>query len=345
MPRDGMMVPITQRDIAQAIGVNEATVSRALGDRGRMSKKTRDRIKRAAAEMGYHPNHAARLLAVGQSRFVGVVADTNVIHTFHDNIGPIQRHLSEAGYSMLFFIADDSLGGEQECLAQIMEHRVAGAIIIAGHNAGDIARYEQLIRAGVNFVIVYIGVDGVPVPQVVSDDYSTFRMLTQHLIDLGHRDIVMLSIPDIFPQGRRRIAGFREAMDVAGIEVAPDAIVATELGVEYGAEAMRHVLKRNRLPTAVIARHDLVAAGAMQAIIDAGLSVPGDISVVGHGNEWSGAMLKVPLTTAAVPIDEMVSIAVRKLADMCNGDPVEPGRLSLGATLIVRSSSGPVRQV
>lgn len=338
------MALVKQSDVAEAAGVNAATVSRALCGKGRMSAETRNRIKKIAEDMGYRPDHAARVLAMGRSTLVGVVADASVMQTFHDYISPIQRHLSSSGYSMSFFVPTEACGGERACLSQLIEHRVAGAIVIPGLDPLGPTVYDQLLKAGIKLVIMYIGVHGVPVPQIILDDYSIFHMLTKHLIDLGHEDIVLLATPERMQQGRMRISAFKDAMAEAGLEVSPEAIVETELSIEHGAQMMDRVLKRKRIPTAVIARHDLVAVGAMKAIYAAGLSIPDDISLIGHGNMWSSDMLRVPLTTTLSPLDTLVSVAVHRLLDMCAGKNVEPQKLSLGAEIIVRESTGPCKK-
>jgi len=330
---------VTVYDIARAAGVGRSTVCRALTGIGYVSPETRARVLKVAKELKYRPNHIASSLAGGRSRFVGVVAGPSIGLTFDSTIVPIQASLRDVGYSMLFYASSDSVDLERGLLDELMQDRVAGVIAVPSSATANPRTYQDLVEADVSLVILNRQVEGLSVPQVVCDDYNTARLAAEHLISLGHRDIVCLSVPQQYRAGRVRVRGFRDAMDEAGIALDDTAIVETGFSYKSGAEAMAKVIERKRRPTAVIARHDIVAMGAIDAILAAGLSVPDDISIVGNADIWCGALTRVPLTTINHPLEEMGRLGVDKLLAMLAGESVEPTTVVLPAELVVRSST------
>ncbi|MBI2841909.1 MAG: LacI family DNA-binding transcriptional regulator [Armatimonadetes bacterium] len=334
----------TVYDIAKAAGVGRTTVLRALWDRDDISPETKARIKKIAAELKYRPNHIARSLVTGQSNFVGIMATPSILPASHATIQLIETGLREAGYSMLLSISGGHPGGERQCLEQLIQNRVAGVIAIPASNSADPAIYQELVDSGVKMVTFDRCVEGLQTPQIIGDDYRSARLVTEHLISLGHERIVHLAIPQTSYAGRQRTKGFRDAMSEAGIRLTPSSIIETQFGEEFGARVTAQLLKRKVVPTAIIARHDMVAAGAIRAIYAAGLSIPGDISLVGNGDIWCSDILRIPLTTVRHPIQQMASIAIEKLLDMLSGKQVEPNTTVLDVDLIVRSSTAPPRR-
>ena len=331
----------TVYDIARVAGVSRTTVLRALWDKHDISPNTKARIKKLAVEMDYRPNPIARSLVSGHSSFVGVMANPNIIAAVPATMEITEKILREAGYSMFFTTSGGQPGGESVCLDQLMHNRVAGIVAIPSSNVAEQDHYQSVLDSGVQIVVLDRCLPGLKVPQFVGDDYSAARVAAEHLISLGHKRIAHLAIPQTSHAGRERAKGFEDAMQEAGLRTNPAWVVETLLQDEHGASAMAQLLKRKDPPTAVIARHDITAVGAMRTIRAAGMSVPEDISVVGGGDIWCGDMLTVPLTTVHHPFERMTGLATKALLDMLTGVYVEPEITVLEVNLVVRSSSAP----
>ncbi|MBI2843706.1 MAG: LacI family DNA-binding transcriptional regulator [Armatimonadetes bacterium] len=339
--RRGYRLGVTAKDIARAAGVGRSTVQRALSNKGEISPETKARILKIAEELKYRPNHIARSLVLGQSRFVGVVATPSFMPEFPSTLQPVEFGLRQAGYSMLFFTSTGYPGGERLCLEQMLQNRVAGVIAVPSSNPADRSAYQELIDSDIKLVIMGGCIEGLEVPQVLGNDYQAARLATEHLISLGHREIVYLAIPQTSYSGRERARGFKEAMADAGLPVRPSSIVEVKFGQEAGAEAMARILKRKNRPTALVVRHDIVAVGAVRAIFAAGLSVPEGFSVVGNTDVWFDDMLRVPLTSVRHPREQMAEFATKNLLAMLAKKPVEAKTTILDVDLVVRSSTAP----
>lgn len=336
-------MPAKLVDIARAVGVTEITVRRALSGKGYVRSDTRERILKVAKELNYRPNRIARSLAMGKSGLIGVVVSSKLVVHYHMSIEPTERAIREAGYSMLLYTHEGNSVGEQLCLEQLILHRVDGAIVYPCETPADNAAYKDVLDSGIKMVLIDRSIPDIPVPQILTSPYMPSRLATDYLISLGHRDIVYLAIPQTSDMGRERARGFRDAMAAAGIPVRKSSIVETAVGPEYGWESMSRLLERKEPPTAVIARHDLVAQGAMGAIFAAGLSVPEDISVVGNGDLWPEHLLRVPLTTIRHPAGHLYKLGMQKLLAMLDGEQVDPKISIEDIELVVRASCAPPR--
>ncbi len=330
----------TTSDIARAASVGESTVGRALHGKGYVSPATRERILKAAAELNYQPNHIARSLVLGKTDFVGIVASDATM--FDLCVGPIEKGIREAGYSMSFYASTSARPeSEEDIFREMIGRRVEGAIIIPASLTSDAEPYNLLLRNGVKIVIVDKNIPGVRTPQIVFDHYGSARLATEHLISLGHENIVYLAIPQTSYVGRERGKGFRDALNAAGIPISKSSVIETGHTEEAGFQAGIELFKCDNRPTAILARHDIVAVGIIQAAMEVGLSVPRDVSIVGHGDIPLAHALRVPLTTIHNPNKEMTTRAVEMLLEMLSGKPVTPSINTLGTHLVVRSSTAP----
>jgi len=334
-------VAITVYDIARAAGVGRTTVLRALWDKDEINPETKARIKKIAADMNYRPNYIARTLASGRSNFIGVLVTPGIFPSSPITIDVLEAALRENGYSMLLESSGGYTDGEGFSLERLARCRVAGVIAVPTSGTSDPGCYQELINSGVKLVVIDRYVEGLKCPQVIGNDYRAGYLAAQHLISLGHKRIAYLAIPETSYAGRERARGVREAMSAAGLDISDSTIVETRFGDDFGKEVMTQLLQSKNPPTAVIARHDVVAVGVMRAIAGAGLSIPKDISVIGNGNVWFSDALIAPLATFRHPVEKMAEIAVKKLLDMVNGTDIEPTTEVLDVEFIQRASTAP----
>jgi DNA-binding LacI/PurR family transcriptional regulator len=333
----------TVYDIARAASVSTTTVLRALWDKDDIKPETKERILKLAAEMNYRPNLVARSLTLGSSRFVGMIVTPFVTSSYADTIGLVVRAVRKAGYVTLCYTTDGHPDSERMCVDHLASARVAGAIIIPQANTKNAGIYQELVDSGMKVVVAHSCIENLAAPQVVGDNYQVMFKSARYLISLGHRDIVYLAIPQDCCLGKERARGFHDALTEAGIPVSSSSIVSCGLSEEAGAKAMSAMIERKRVPTAIIARHDVVALGVMRAAFAAGLSIPEDLSLIGNTDIQVADLLRVPLTTVRHPSEEVARIASAMLTRMLEGEQVEPEVTKLDVELVVRASCAPVK--
>jgi LacI family transcriptional regulator len=334
-------VASTVYDIARAASVSTTTVLRALWDKDDIKPETRARILKLAAEMNYRPNLLARGLTLGSSSFVGMLVTPSVSSTYAESTGLVVRTVRKAGYGTLCYTTDGHPDSECVCLEQLASARVAGAIVLPEADTKNVKIYQDLVDSGMKLVVAHSCIEGLRAPQVAGDNYQVTWRAARHLVSLGHTDIVYLAIPQDCCLGKERERGFRDALTEAGIPFSPSSIVTCAHSEEAGEEAMATLLQRRRVPTAIIARHDTVAMGVMRAAFAAGLSIPGDLSLIGNSDMQVDDLLRVPLTSIRHPAEEVARIAITKLVNMLGGEKPEPGFTKLDVELVERASCGP----
>lgn len=336
----GEVMRYTINDIAREAGVSRSTVLRALSDKPDVSSETRKRIQDLAEAMQYRPNYIARSLTHGRTNMVGVITKPSIYYSSHSVIEEVERGLRAGGFSTLLFISSGEVDEDEEVVEQVLKNQVDGTIAVPGSTAAPGA-YQELVKAGVEFVILDGLIEDLPVPQITSDNYKAGRVASEHLLQLGHRRIMYLGIPLVSKIGRERLQGVRDAFEAAGLEMAPDQFQEIDFNEESAERATAELLRRNPRPTAILFRHDIVARGAMRAIYAAGLRIPEDISIVGNGDVLGSDMFRVPLTTVRAPSQEMAALCVRILLDKLAGRTVEPRNIVLDVELVVRASTAP----
>jgi len=332
----------TVNDIARAAGVSRSTVLRALSGKPDVSGETRDRIRALAAEMRYRPNYIARSLTHGKTNLVGVIAKPSIYYASHSVIEAVERGLRSGGYSTLLFISGNESGTDESLVEQLMKNRVDGVIAVPGSMTPP-ATYHELVEAGVKLVILDGLIDNLAAPQITGDNYKAGRLGAEHLIQLGHRRIAYLGIPNISHVGRERARGVRKAFQDAGLPV--DETLFREVGFNEKAaeDCTAELLALRERPTAFLVRHDVAARGTMRAVCSAGLGIPEDISIVGNGDMLGSDMFRVPLTTVRFPARQMADFCVQTLLDMLSGEAVEPETTIFDVDLVVRASTAPPR--
>jgi DNA-binding LacI/PurR family transcriptional regulator len=304
-----------------------------------VAPRTRERVERAIAQLGYRPNYAARALVTGCSRTIGLV-------TVHVNqYGPAQtligleRAAREAGYSLAVSILDDaSAGAVREAVDRLVSHRVDAVVALSTYD--DAAQAIGALDTPVPLVRVQVGgEDGRPAVGV--DQEAGARLATTHLLSLGHRTVHHVSGPVDSQEARGRVLGWRDALEAAGAPV--PRLVPGDWTASAGHAGGRELAARIRggeEVTAVFVANDQMALGLLAALHEEGLSVPGDVSVVGFDDLPEAPYLAPPLTTVRQDFAELgrrgVQLVLARLAGQdLVPEPVVP-------VLVVRSSTGPV---
>jgi DNA-binding LacI/PurR family transcriptional regulator len=329
-------------DVAEAAGVSKTAVSFAFNNPDRLSDETAARIRVVADELGYRPDPVARMLTRGETRTIGVLTPqpltVSVSNPFFGALAEGIAAVAEASDYGLNLISP--LGGS---LARAVSRATVDGIVAIGLSA-DHPDIEQIRRTGLPIVLV----DSTAMadqPSVGIDDQAGAQTAAEHLVGLGHRDFLVISIveagasPHSVPADR--LAGYRSALTSAGIALTDDRVETDTSTVAGGAQAFGRAWTRGMRPTAVLAMSDAMAMGVIRAAAERGLGVPSDLSVVGFDDVDVSAYINPPLTTIHQPIRRKGEEAVRLL--LAAIERRAPGRdhLRLDTHLIIRASTGP----
>lgn len=335
--------------VARHAGVSAATVSRVINGTKYVSPQTRERVLRAIEELGFQPNVAARNLRLRQTQIVGVLLPSLEDYFFGSLAFVIEKALLAQGYRPLFCSTENSPYKETDYLTMLTAQRVDGLLMVPAAASHDtIEQLEALAEQGTPPVLLDIGIPGLQVSQVIPANRQGGYKAGQHLLELGHRDIAIITPsadrqPPTTGGGYERIVGMQAAFADSGLDWNPAVIVDDLKYVEMGYAGTRVLLERYPHVTAVFAVTDQVAVGVLRHLHDWGQRVPQDFSVIGYGGIPLSAHLIPRLTTIAQPIEQMGSLAVDVLIEHIH-DPDTPTRtMLLDTELIIRESTAPPR--
>jgi DNA-binding LacI/PurR family transcriptional regulator len=291
--------------------------------RGRISARTEAAVRRAAEELGYRPNVAARVLRTGSARTVGLVVP-DITHPF---FGGVMRGAQEAawreGYAVVLADAANDRDWELASLAALQALTVDGYLF-----------FEVDPPPGEPLRAVAIEAPGLGMPVVRLDSARGTRAALEHLRDLGHTRIGHVASEVDTDTFRRRLDTFREVLGDTGLRE------VTAFTIDAAQAAARRLLEREDRPTAIFADDDILAAGAYLAARELGLAIPSDLSVVGFDDLDVARLLDPPLTTVAADAKALGAAAFEALLTMLNGGAPEPERI-LPVELVVRGSTAP----
>jgi LacI family transcriptional regulator len=336
------MPRITMHDVARRAGVSQPLVSLVIGGSTsvRVAEATRERILRAAEELGYRPNVIARALVQSRSYSLGIIIPDLYNPFFVDVVSGVDRVATEEGYAVLL-----CSGGEASVARHVdaLRARQIDGIII---DAVGAASLDAIALADINTVLIDEPSD--VHLSVTSDALDAGRLAGEHLLSLGHTAIGLIGPASDFWAFRMRERGFVQALRGADLRVASDHLRRTPATVSGGHAAMRAILGLRTRPTAVFCTNDLIALGAMKASIEAGVAVPDSMSICGCDDIETARLVTPELTSVHVRAREMGARAARMLIrSVERGDANSPSTARAGVSvrplsvrLVVRGSTG-----
>jgi LacI family transcriptional regulator len=328
------------KDIAEDLGVSLMTVSKALRSHSDISEETRQRVLKRMRELKYQPDWIARSMVTGRTYLVGLVLP-DLMHSFFAEVAHgVARKLQPAGYQVVMANTEEDPEAEKRNIEVLVSRKVDGLIIASAQRHKDLDEFKLIERTGTPYVLIDRMLTGVDANYVGVKDEEVGVMATEHLIESGAKRIAHIRGPAV-STGRGRLRGYRRALERRGIPIREEYIVSGEWGDRGGYEAMQQLLTLHPAPDAVFAYNDPVAAGAIKAILEAGLRVPEDIAIIGAGNVHYSDLLRVPLST----IDQSSTVIGEKAADLLSAlmdakRPPKPKKILIPPTLVVRDSTG-----
>lgn len=325
------------KDIARGAGVSPSTVSRALADSPRLSPATRQRIQALAVEMGYAPSAAARSLVTGESQTFGILAPSLADPYVAAVMLGIETESASAGYRLLWA----STGGEPDreiAAVRMLLAQGPDGLVVLSSRAG---RAWQEILPALDVPAVFVNSDqpGEHVFTIATDNEHGGWLATKHLIELGHERVAYLSGPEAGRSQQARAAGYRRALQEAGLAFARSRLLPGDGSVAAGRAALAEVLAQPgpARPTAIFCYNDLSALGLLAEAHRCRVRIPDDLSVVGFDNVPYAELSLPPLTTIDQRKEELGRLAVTTLLAVRRHEPVSD--IHLRGELIMRGSS------
>lgn len=329
---------VTILDVAAEAGVSKSTVSRILDERlPRSDSETARRVRQVAARLGYVRDVSAASLRRGQTNTIGVIVPRLTDTVMAMLYEALARACARSGRFAIVATTDDEPRADRAAAQTLLQRGVDGLVLSTARDGDDFT--QELEDRGVPYVLA-LRSDGRSLASV-GDDRLGGYLATRHLIDLGHRRIGIIAGPGYASSSRGRLEGYRQALAEAGIGADAGLVIESTFGIDSGTEAAERLMRLPVPPTALFAVNDNTAIGALSALARLGLSVPGDISLVGYNDIPIVGRLPTPLTSVRVPFDQIAADAL----DLLTRSPSSEGdRIRVSApTLIPRRSTAPLR--
>lgn len=337
---------MTVADIAAEAGVSRATVSKVLNGRSDVAPATRSQIEALLATRGYVPTkRTKRPLHLPLPRVAPrrggllelVVSDVNSPWAA-EVIRGAEQEARSARVGVVVSVLDSGPGHGQQWLEDIADRAPGGVILALSElNPADRSHIAKLALPAV--LVDPVGDADGSIPSIGAGNWGGGMVAAQHLLELGHRRIGMITGPMRLLCSQARLAGYRAAVERAGITLDDDLVHHGDFHYGAGFEKAGILLDRADRPTAIFAGNDEQALGVYAAIQERGLRVPSDVSVVGFDDVPMAQWMAPPLTTVRQPIAKMAALAVRSLLGHQDGTEMTEGRVELSTKLVVRSST------
>ena len=324
-------------DVAKRAGVSQKTVSRVVNDAPHVRPDVRDKVKAAIEELGYHPNVSAQALARNRTHTIGVLAVGTALHGPARRVFTVERAARRLGYGIaLATLPDVEPQTVADGVASLLGRGVEGLVVEVPNHVVDL----DLTRLGDIPVVTSAGrIAGLDRQVVIDvDQVGSARRVTEYLLGLGHATVWHIAGPQDWDAAEKRLQGWRSALRDAGRRV-PRAFYG-DWSARTGYVQGRKLAEREEV-TAIFAANDHMAMGVMRALAEAGRTIPGDVSVVGYDDVPEAEFQMVPLSTVAIDAEEAAERILSELVAMVEGGEPSSEHVDLGATLVIRASSGP----
>ncbi|MEL7164631.1 MAG: LacI family DNA-binding transcriptional regulator [Pseudomonadota bacterium] len=327
---------VTSFDVAQRAGVSRSAVSRVFTPGASVSKATAAKVRAAANDLGYRPNVLARGLITGRSRIIGLVVAYLENQFYPEAIEHLSRLLQAQGYHVLVFMAANSVTEADEVLDELLDYQVDGIIAASVGMSNDLTRRCE--AAGIPIVLFNRTQDDHRLSAVTSDNYAGGKKLAEFLAAGGHTRIGHIAGWEGASTQRDREAGFVAGLSEAGLTLFARGV--SQFNFDIAKDIARQMFDRTDHPDAVFCANDHMAFAVMDVLrFELGLSVPGDVSVVGYDDVGLASWPSYNLTTVRQPAACMAREAVEMIMGRLNDPKTPPRRVALDGPLVLRGSA------
>jgi LacI family transcriptional regulator len=324
----------TLRMVAHEAGVSASTVSRIINGTVNVSDERKQAVEAAIAKFDFRPNAAARGLALGKTLTIGVVAQAIDSPFYGEGLRGIEACLRQRGYAPLFMSGNWHEEDEDRCMGELIARGVDGIIVFAGRLSDTkLKRYAKEVTV----VVTGRQLRSKGLFSLQIDDRRGAMLAVRHLVELGHRRIAFITGSENHPDAIERLGGYKKALDEAGIGFDPRLVAVGDWHEEGGLRATLELLEARTHFTALFCVNDQTAYGALLGLFRKGLSVPGDVSVVGFDDLPASLYRVPPLTSVRQSIGILGEQSVQAMLDLLAGN--RPRLSPPPVELVVRESS------
>lgn len=324
-------------DVAKKAGVSIVTVSKVINNSETVRENNRQKVLQAMKELNYNPSAAARSLASGKTRVIGLIIDSLTDTFLSSALGAINECLEKNGYFLALSLVQEAKDENSIKVPYLFqEDRVDGLLIVS-------PIYEdmyilELKGRKIPFVLMDNQKYHPSIPSIIVNNYKGGYDATHHLLELGHKNILHISGPDLYMSSREREKGYIDAMSKAGYK--PYIINSSEFSIAAGYEITQKLIREGLLNcTGIFAADDYIAFGVIDALRNANISVPGDISIIGYDDQELASSFHPGLTTIKQPAEEMGRIGAETLIKIIRGELKRYNTLTLDPHIVIREST------
>ena len=331
---------VTIYDIAKALHISAATVSRGLKNHPAIKKETKKKIQDTAQQMGYQQNIFASNLRRKKTNTIGVVVPRLNSYFMSAVIAGIEKVANQAGYNLIISQSLESIKKEKANVTTMYHSRVDGLLVSLAGDTEDAAHFKFLLKKGIPLIFFDRVFDLPNCTSIVINNYQAGYEATHHLLEQGCRRIVHIGGNLRSSVYSERLKGYRQALTDAHIACDPELVMSTNLSDEAGVEAARRILRMAPLPDGIFTANDTSAVACMSELKRAGIQIPREIAIVGFNDDPLSRVMEPQLTTIHYPGHEMGEVAARTLINRMNNIMSDSlNTIVLRHELIVRASS------
>ncbi len=334
---------VTIKDIAREVNLSYSSVSLALNEDPRIKKETRERVKLKAEEMGYQRNAQARALVMNKSEMIGFILPDIENPFFASLIRGAEALAFEKGYNLVICNTNWDNELEAKHLNLVIERKIDGILLVSCNEPNP--TLEKVLSLHLPLVFVSSPYPEAEANFVGTDSEHGGYLAAKHLLDLGHREIVVIGGQFNSEAIIQRFNGYKRALKEYNIILNTDDVILGDFSVSSGYKSIKTLVNTNRKFTAVLAFDDLIAIGVMNGLKESGIIIPDDISVIGFDNIEAASFRGIDLTTISMDKSSMGRFAVEILLGElnCKQKPCDIKNIVLDQDLVIRNSTGPAK--
>ncbi len=329
---------VTLKSIAQELNLSITAVSKALRGEPGIGAETVARVKETAKRMNYRPNSVAKSLRTNVSKTLGLIVSDSSFSLFAPVIEGVEKSAAEYGYSIILCNAYSNIQKEEEAV-QILANKQVDGLILAASMLNDSKHRAFLDSFGIPYVFVIRKSETDDADYVVNDNFHGSYQMVDYLIKTGSAKIGFLNIYKKISSYSERMNGYRKALEDNHIAFDADLVMDAKPTVEDGYAAMKRIIAQGVNLDALFCGCDVLAIGAMEAILEAGMSIPKDIRIAGYDDIEFAAYLRVPLTTVRQPKYRIGQMGTEVLIDRLQGKYQGRQNVVLRPDLVLRQST------
>lgn len=331
---------VTIYDIAEALSLSPATISRGLKDHPAIKKDTKKRIVEKAREMGYQHNLFASNLRRNRTNTIGVIVPRLNSYFMSAVIAGIEKVANEAGYNLIISQSLESVKKEMMNVKTLFNSRVDGLLVSAAYDTEDMTHFEIFLEKKIPVIFFDRVLEHSDCTNIVIDNYKAAYEVTQHLVQQGCRRIVHLTANLKRNVYADRLNGYRKALQDAGLPAEESLVIINNLSDQAGVEAAEAIVKMNPMPDGIFSSNDSCAVSCIRHLKSLGKTIPGDIAVAGFNNDPLSKVIEPNLTTVNYPGQEMGEVAASLLIRrLTKKESASMNSMVLKHNLVIRQSS------